>query len=76
MKLNRYLSTVLNFILIFSSTAVSASDIKTNHDLYEDLVSKGQYINEPVFGGQIYFYEAGPSDAKPVVLYTDWEKKD
>lgn len=32
------------------------------------LITDGKYINEPIFGGSLYYYEMGPKTGEPIVL--------
>lgn len=46
-----------------------AADVSVNSiEAKNDLITNGQYMDEPVFGGKLYYYETGPKEGKPIVL--------
>ena len=45
-----------------------AVDVPGGDNAGNALITDGKYINEPVFGGSLYYYETGPKSGEPVVL--------
>ena len=54
-------------LILMSSTSWAVKE-SIGNDSGNSLVTDGKYINEPIFGGSLYYYEAGPKSGEPIVL--------
>lgn len=62
------LTLILSAFAPFYGICLAAELPTHNVEPKNKLISDGDYIKEPVFGGELYYYEIGPKQGKPVVL--------
>lgn len=66
---NKITFLILIFLVLIHVSGMGwAVDVPGGDNAGNVLVTDGKYIDEPVFGGSLYYYETGPKTGEPVVL--------